>query len=117
MSISITVTHFYGVRIPDDTDWLALEDDPGQISYNGDTNVYGGRVGYLMAGAYDADMMFLAINWQHIEPGGYVYHSGEKPNANKFERDRWNDDLRAMADHLGVEIIEGPGWFTVPDEG
>lgn len=117
LSISISVTHFYGVRVPDDTAWLALEEDPGQCRNNGDTNVYGGQIGYLQAGAYDQDMTFLAINWKHIEPGEYVFHSGEYPNANKFERDRWNDDLRAEADRLGLEIVEGPGWFTLPDEG
>jgi len=114
---SITVTHFYGVRIPDDTDWMALDEDPGQCHNNGDTSVYDGKIGYLMAGAYDADMKFLAVNWKHIEPGQYVLHSGKYPNAHKFDRDRWNDDLAAEAERLGLEIIDGPGWFTLPDEG
>lgn len=113
----ITVTHFYGVRVPDDTDWLALDEDPGPCRNNGGTEAYNGQVGYTKAGAYDQDMMFLCINWKHVEPGEYILHSGEKPNANKFERDRWNDDLRAEADRLGLEIIDGPGWFTMPDEG
>lgn len=110
MSISRTVTHFYGVRVPDDTDWLALEDDPGHCLNNGE-------VGVFRAGAYDKHMVFLAREWRRIEPGEYVFHSGVHAVAPKFERDRWNDDLTTVADRLGLDIIDGPGWFTMPDEG
>lgn len=110
MGISRTVISIYGIRICDDTDWLALDNDPGQCRNSG-------QVGYIRAGAYDRQMMFLALRWKHVEPGEYILHSGERPNANKFERDRWNSDLHAEADRLGLEIIDGPGWFTMPDEG
>jgi hypothetical protein len=110
MSIYRTVKEIYGLRVPDETDWLLLDEDPGQCCNNG-------QVGYFRAGAYDRNMMFLALRWREVAPGDYTYHSGEKPNASKFVRDHWNSDLRAEADRLGLEIIEGPGWFTIPSEG
>lgn len=122
MAIYRTVTHFYGVRVPDDTDWTPLEEDPGQCRNNGGDEVlrpeiYHDKMGYLTAGAYNRNMVFLALNWKHIEPGEYVLHDGVHAVAPKFLRDRWNDDLRALADRLGLEIIDGPGWLTMPDEG
>lgn len=109
MNTDRTVYSIYGVQLSDDTDWALLEEDPGRCLNNGEP-------GLLRAGAYDKHMTFLALTWEKIEPGEYVYHSGEQPNASKFERDRWNDDLRAEADRLGLDIVEGPGWFTIPSE-
>lgn len=105
----ITVYAIYGLRLADDTDWYALEEDPGHCLNNG-------TVGYFRVGAHKKRMTFLATQWAPVEPGKYVYHSGEKPNAHKFERDRWNSDLRAVADRLGLDVVEEPGWYTIPNE-
>ena len=104
-----SVYKIYGVRVPDDTDGLIVEDDIGQCRNDG-------AVGVFWAGAYDNNMTFLALRWKELEPGEYTHHSGVHANASLTDRDRWNDDLRAMADHLGLEIVEGPGWFTIFDE-
>lgn len=105
-----SVYEIYGLRVQDDADWLALEEDPGQCRNDG-------SVGYIQAGAYNRDMVFLALRWREVEPGEYTYHSGEQPNANRATRTRWNRDLRAVADRLNLTVLEGPGWFTIPDEG
>lgn len=109
MSIHRTLYKIYGVRLADGTDWWPLEDDPGHCLNNG-------TVGVFRAGAYNKHMTFLALNWEGVEAGEYVFHSGIHAVAPKFERDRWNDDLHAVVDRLGLEVVEGPGWFTIPSE-
>lgn len=104
-----TTYSIYGIRLPDDTDGHALEELTGQCTNDG-------AVGVFWAGAHDRDMTFLALRWTEIEPGNYVYHSGDGPNASRFTREQWNSQLRDAAARLGVEIVEGPGWFTIPDE-
>jgi hypothetical protein len=109
MGIQRTVYHLYGVRLADDTDWFPLEEDPGHCLNNNE-------VGLFRAGAYDQHKTYLAREWTRIEPGEWVFHSGIHAVAPKFERDRWNDDLLAVTDRLGLEVVEGPGWFTIPSE-
>lgn len=106
----ITVYTVYGLHLADNADVKLLAEDPGFCPNDGAT------VGLLMAGTAAQPAAFLVLNWTKVPPGEYVFHSGEGPNANKFARDRWNSDLRAEADRLGVEIIAGPGWFTIPSE-
>lgn len=100
----------YGLHIADGLDRSTLEEDPGPCRNDG-------RVGVFWAGVPDKPMTFLAVKWSSIWPGEYVFHSGERPNATKFERDLWNRELQAAAEWLGAEIVEGPGWFTIPSEG
>ena len=100
-----TVYALYGIQVPDDTDWTAL-DDPGQCLNNGE-------VGSFRVPVKDGHQNFLVNSWEKKDTGEHVYHSGEVPNAHKFERDRWNNALRAMAARLGLDIVEGPGWITV----
>lgn len=92
----------YGLRLRSDTDQALLDEDPGFCLNDG-------NVGYFRA----RGMAFLVNRWDQVE---YTHHSGERPNASRFERDRWNDDLRAVADRLGLDAVEGPGWFTIPKE-
>lgn len=109
MDIHRTLKHFYGVQLADDTDWFPLKDDPGHCLNNGE-------VGVLRAGAYDHHKTYLALSWEHKEAGEPVFHSGVHAVAPKFQRDRWNDDLSAVVDRLGLEVTEGPGWFTILSE-
>lgn len=92
----------YGLRIRSDTNQVLLDEDPGFCLNDG-------SVGYFRA----RGMVFLVNQWDRVE---YVFHSGIHAVAPKFERDRWNDDLRAVSDRLGLDIVEGPGWFTIPSE-
>lgn len=105
MSTEITIYALYGIQVPDDTDWSRV-DDPGQCMNNGEVGSFCVRVG-------DGHKSYLVTEWSKKDLGEHVFHSGEKPNASKFARDRWNDDLRAVADQLGLPIVEGPGWITV----
>lgn len=109
MSIDRTIYTIYGLRINDDADQFLLEEDPGHCLNDG-------AVGFFHAGAHDKHMNFLAIRWSKLQAGEYAYHSGEQANASKFVRDRWNDDLRAVADRLGLDVLEAPGWYTIPSE-
>lgn len=106
---AITMYRLYGLRLPDSTDWEFIENDPGHCLNNG-------SVGAFRAGRFGQEMKFLALNWFTVELGDLVFHSGEGPNEQKFIRDRWNDDLRAVAERLGLEVLQGPGWYTLPSE-
>lgn len=104
-----TVYAIYGLRVHDGTDRVRIEEELGQCTNDGQPGVF-------WAGAYDHPMTFLAVSWSSVQPGAYVFHSGEKPNEHRFTRDRWNSDLRAAADRLGLEVTGEPGWYTIPSE-
>jgi hypothetical protein len=106
-----SVYAIYGLRVERfKGDLFRLDDDPGMC-------VNDGNVGYITAGKRGQHMLFLAVKWDRIPTGEYVFHSGEKPNEHIFVRDRWNSDLRATADRIGLEITGEPGWYTIPSEG
>jgi hypothetical protein len=98
----------YGVRIDDDSDWLALDEDPGQCSNDG-------KVGYFSAGAYDNDMYFLAVSWEELEPGKYkVVSPFDEGDAPCYPQ--WNKLLVATVDRLGLKDLDEPGWYLIHDE-
>jgi hypothetical protein len=107
--INRTVYAIYGVRLADGIDRALLDEELGYCLNNG-------QVGWTHLGAHDKHATYLITEWDTKEAGEEVYHSGEYPNADKFARDRWNDDLRAAADLVGGEIVQGPGWFTILSE-
>lgn len=109
MSTKPVIYSIYGVRLADTVDVSALEDDPGHCLNDG-------SVGFMRAGAWDQYMSFLAIRCETRQPGDYDYHSGEGPNEQRFIRDRWNSDLLAVVDRLGLTLINRPGWFTIYGE-
>lgn len=104
-----TVYTIYGLRVPDNTDRVRIEEELGQC-------INDGQPGVFWAGAYDRDMTFIAVSWSSVQPGEYVFHSGEQPNEHIFVRNRWNSDLRAAADRLGLKVTGEPGWYTIPSE-
>lgn len=110
MGIYKTIYHLYGVQLADDNNRFALEEDPGHCLNNG-------TVGAFWAGAYGKHHTYLALWWEKKEAGDVIFHSGIHAVAPKFQRDNWNSDLQAVADRLGLDIVEGPGWFTIPHEG
>lgn len=105
-----TVYAVYGIQVPDDTSWSMLDEEVGHCLNDG-------QVGWIHLGALGHHETYLIIGWDTKPPGDPVWHSGEKPNADKWQRDHWNAELRAVADRLGLDIINGPGWCTVASEG
>lgn len=100
----------YGLLVDaGDKSVVELNEDPGQCSNNGE-------VGYFQAGVYDDNMTFLALKCREVEPGDYVMHPGDRPQASEEDRWQWNALLRSAAVRLGLRILDGPGWFTIPDE-
>jgi hypothetical protein len=100
----------YGLRVdPGEKSFVDLDEEIGQVANDG-------NVGYFQAGAHDEDMTFLALTWREVELGEYVMHPGDRAHASAADRDQWNEALRAAAQRLGLRVIDGPGWFTVPDE-
>lgn len=109
--MSQTCYEIYGVQIdPGESTFLELDAEIGQCSNNGD-------VGYLRAGRYDERMTFLALRWREVPLGEYTFHSGERATATAARRHEWNIKLRRAAYERGYVVVEGPGWFTVPEEG
>lgn len=103
----------YGVRLPDETDHLALEDKIGQC------NSQDYRAGVFTAGMYDNNMIFLAVTWEEKDPGDYTFAPtlvGGFDEARYAEELDWNHELMATVRELKLEPIEGPGWFTIFDE-
>jgi hypothetical protein len=100
----------YGVRIPDDIDWTELEKDPGQCRNDG-------LVGYVRAGAYDKDMIFLAIKVEELGPGQYKLITRDTMFNERKSQAHWNDALNVAIGKLGLYSIDGPGWFFVVNEG
>lgn len=106
----VTCYTIYGVRVdPGDKSFVDLDEMIGQVSNNG-------LVGYFQAGAYDENMTFLALTCKEVTPGEYVMHPGDRPHATEEDRAYWNGKLRQAAQKLHMRVIDGPGWFTIPDE-
>lgn len=94
--------------------------DPGELTLE-DLERIGqvrndGRVGYFEAGAHDREMTFLALTCREVELGDYVMHPGDRPHASEADRAKWNEALRRAAAKTRMRVLDGPGWFTVPDE-
>lgn len=100
----------YGLRVdPGEKSFVELDEEIGQVTNNG-------QVGYFQAGAYDNNMTFLALAWKEVEPGEYVMHPGDRAHATEEDRAERNGKLRDAAEKLKLRVIDGPGWFTIPDE-
>lgn len=73
------------------------------------------NVGFLMAGNYDDDQLFLTTactevglgKWEHVTPHS---HTAE-------QMDTWNRQLAAAVEALGYgdRAVSAPGWLCVPD--
>jgi hypothetical protein len=98
--------HFYGLQLADDVDQAALDEDPGWCLNNG-------QVGYYTVTVDKTIQLFLALWWKRPRPGEIIHHSGVTAVAPKFLRDRWNSDLEAVVDRLGLATLTEPGWITV----
>ena len=68
-------------------------------------------VGYLIAGDYDRDKLFLTTACESVDLGKYMRVS---PDVHGVEAD-WTHNLQMVADEIGVELLENPAWFVVLD--
>lgn len=110
MRMKQTCHTIYGLRVdPGEKSFVELDEEIGQVRNDG-------TVGYFQAGAYEDSMTFLALTWREVEAGDYVMHPGDRAHAPREDRDVWNSQLRQAAGRLDLRIIDGPGWFTIPDE-
>lgn len=109
MGIQRSMYEVYGLRLADGTDFGALEETAGQCLNNGQPGVF-------QAGAYDAGTVFWALTWRELEPGEWTFHPGDRPSEDPEVTHLWNAKLWVTAANRGMDIAEGPGWFTVFDE-
>lgn len=107
MGISTSAYVIYGVRVDDDADWVALDNEPGQC-------INDGMPGVFWAGQYDNNMTFIAVNWEELEPGRYKLIDPEDYEDPRYAH--WNKVLLNTVDRLGLLVQDGPGWFFLPDQ-
>jgi len=104
-------TYFaFGAKIAQDAyavDWEELE--PGGIWH---PTLMAYDVGFLMAGDYDRDMMFLTSYCKRVEPGWYERINAFEINIQVLG---CQHNLRSVAAEIGHPLIEEPSWFVVPD--
>ncbi|MFF4751809.1 hypothetical protein [Streptomyces sp. NPDC001270] len=73
-------------------------------------------VGYLSAGNYDADRLFLTTQCDEVDLGTYKHVTPETVTAEQLAE--WNRQLAVAVDALGygtLPDLAGPGWICVPD--
>ena len=73
-------------------------------------------VGYLSAGNYDADELFLTTQCDEVALGTYKHVTPETVTAEQLAD--WNRQLAAAVHALGYGDLPGlgqPGWLCVPD--
>lgn len=103
-------TYFaYGFQIPT-VGMVDLEDLDTQLQRHKEQ--HGGDVGYLSAGDYDRDMVFLTTECTEVDLGKFEIVTPQTHSPEQYET--WNKALRAAAQSLGV-VPRAPGWIVVPD--
>lgn len=110
--------HFYGMHVPDEqwTESHAYGEGErlGEIIKRLGLGSASVGVGWLAAGDYDRDMLFLCIDVKglsaEVRLGEYRLSPSQIPDT--FN---WNTALRMVADEAGYEGLLQPGWVTVPD--
>lgn len=113
MGTQRSVYEIYGMLMPDDTDREALEEAIGQCSSADE------RAGVFAAGAYDRNMIFLAVTWREVELDEYSFHptlvGGFDEERYALELD-YNAELAHVVKQQELRPVEGPGWYVIPDE-
>ncbi|MCL7377439.1 hypothetical protein [Streptomyces sp. 35G-GA-8] len=71
------------------------------------------ELGYLLAGDYDRDMVFLVTQCVEVRLG--TYKTVRPHDATQGQYEDWDEQLRAAAETLAVTPITEPGWIVVPD--
>lgn len=69
-------------------------------------------VGWLMAGNYDRDKLFLTTYCESVDLGSYARVD---PFSLGHQENDWKHNLQMVADECGFELLEEPAWFFIPD--
>ena len=116
MGFSTSAYHFYGVHVPKSEwseKWATAEAELLDPIIHAVKDL-APDVTHLTAGAYDEDMLFLCIH-QHgvsVEVKLGTYRHVTVGNVRDLG---WDAQLLAVADTMGYELTDWPGWITVPD--
>jgi hypothetical protein len=101
----------YGLRIPvDGPAWQESDRLDAELQKLKDRCP---EVGYLTAGDYDRDMVFLVTKSDEISLGKYGRGSETTPE----QRASWDAQLAHAVHALGLADadLEPPGWLCIPD--
>jgi hypothetical protein len=110
--------HFYGVHVPSEQwakGYYAWSEGERLDPIIKDLGLGDGSVsvGYLCAGDYDRNMLFLCVDIQGL---GFEVRLGEYRVSPQLPAEvNWNMALRMVADTAGYTGLADPAWITVPD--
>lgn len=116
MGMSTSAYHFYGVNVPADQwleRWASAEGERLDVAISA-VKDQAPDVGWLTAGGYDRDMLFLCIRQEgvstEVELGTFkVVRPSVSPDPG------WDAQLLAVVQSMGYRQTGAPGWITVPD--
>lgn len=115
MGMSTSAYHFYGVNVPADQwleRWASAEGERLDVAISA-VKDQAPEVGWLSAGDYDRDMLFLCIRQEGVSaevPLGEFLVGGSRA-----EDLGWDAQLLAVVQSMGYRQTGIPGWITVPD--
>lgn len=69
-------------------------------------------VGHLAAGDYDRHKLFLTTYCTSVDLGEY---KRVDPFSLGHQESDWKHNLQMVADEIGMELLEEPAWFCIPD--
>lgn len=69
-------------------------------------------VGHLAVGDYDRDKLFLTTYVKDVDLGSYMRVD---PFSLGHQEGMWKHNLQMVADEIGMELLEEPAWFCIPD--
>lgn len=67
---------------------------------------------HLSAGNYDEDKLFLTTYCKEVYLGEYFRVD---PFSLGYQERDWKHNLQMVADEIGMELLEEPAWFCIPD--
>lgn len=113
MGFSRSTYFAYGVHVP--IDGPAWEEGDRVQTELQRIKASGGcpDVGYLTAGNYDADMLFLVTRSDEVDLGTFEHVTPQTATADQLAD--WDRQLIAAAMALGYTDTSAPGWLVVPD--
>lgn len=119
MGISTSAYFFFGVRVPreqhdEDHVWAEAERLDRMV-------MPVDEVGYITAGPYDRDELFLCFvpsagPMRHAEVSYGEFRTVNPQNVDAETTARWTRLIRQAADSAGYKDLDEPGWTVVVDQ-